>query len=56
MKNLKDESYAIKRIALEIAKTGEMQRAKLVAEQIPDVDVKNITLKEIREKIEKKSD
>jgi len=54
MNNLRDESYAIKRIALEIAKTGEMQRAKLVAEHIPDVDVKNIALKEIQEKIRKK--
>jgi hypothetical protein len=54
MKKLKDESDALKRIALEIAKTGEIQRAKLVAEHIPDVDVKNIALKEIQEKIRKK--
>jgi len=54
MNNLRDESYAIKRIALEIAKTGEIQRAKLVAEHISDVDVKNIALKEIQEKIRKK--
>ncbi|MGD2090461.1 MAG: hypothetical protein PVH61_30090 [Candidatus Aminicenantes bacterium] len=54
MNNLRDESYAIKRIALEIAKAGEMQRAKLVAEQIPDEDVKIIALQEIREKVGKK--
>lgn len=51
MNNLKDESYAIKRIALEIAKTGEIQRAKLVARHIPDEYIKNRTLQEIREKI-----
>lgn len=54
MNNLRDESYAIKRIALEIAKTGEIQRAKLVAEQIPNEDVKNTALQEIQEKIRRK--
>lgn len=52
MKNLRDESYALKRIAMKIAQTGEIQRAKLVAEQIPDEYVKSRALEEIREKIE----
>jgi hypothetical protein len=54
MKNLQYESNALKRIAVEIARSGEIQRAKLVAEQIPNEEIKNTALEEIRQRKKEK--
>lgn len=48
------KSNALKHIAVAIAKTGDAQWATAIANGIPDQEIKNKALEEIREKVEQK--
>lgn len=50
----RNKSLALHAIAVAIKKTGDTQWAVSVAQRIPDTEIKNYTLIEIREKLEKR--